>query len=62
MADLVRDNLSGSSAAVERRDALGRILGIGYGNGKQLVSRLNHYGITRADYEKALVLIEKESE
>lgn len=62
MADLVRDDLSGSAAAVARRDAMGRILGIGYGNGKQLVSRLNHYGITRLAYEEALVLIEKESE
>lgn len=62
LTDLVRDDLNGSSEAVKRRDALGKELGIGYGNGKQLVQRLNHYGVTRDEYEKALCAIEKESE
>lgn len=62
LTDLVRDDLNGSKTSVVRRDALGKQLGIGYGNGKQLVHRLNHYGITREEYEKALVAIEKESE
>ncbi|MBN2899351.1 MAG: ribonuclease M5 [Clostridia bacterium] len=62
MADLVKDDLSGSSEALRRRDALGKLLGIGYGNGKQLVNRLNHYGITREAYYEALSMLEKESD
>ncbi len=60
--DLVRDNLNGNATAHIRRDLLGKILGIGYGNGKQFINRLNHYGITREEYFKALSAIEKESE
>lgn len=60
--DLVRNNLSGNNAAHERRDSLGKVLGIGYGNGKQFINRLNHYGITRKEYLEALSVIEKESE
>jgi len=62
LTDLVRDDLNGFNSSVERRDALGKALGIGYGNGKQLLNRLNHYGITRKEYEQALSLIKKESE
>ena len=37
-----------------RRAAIGAKLGIGYGNGKQFLYRLNHYGITRDAYEEAV--------
>ena len=30
------------------------VLEIGYGNGKQFLYRLNHYGITRDAYEEAV--------
>ena len=33
---------------------IGAKLGIGYGNGKQFLYRLNHYGITRDAYEEAV--------
>ncbi len=62
LSDLVRDDLTGTPSSHHKRDALGKALGIGYGNGKQMVNRLNHYGITREEYEEALSRIEKESE
>ena len=37
-----------------RRAVIGAKLGIGYGNGKQFLYRLNHYGITRDAYEEAV--------
>ena len=36
-----------------RREAAAK-LGIGYGNGKQFLYRLNHYGITRDAFEEAV--------
>lgn len=54
MRDLVAYHLVGNSEAQERRDSLGKILGIGYGNAKQFLKRLNHYGVEREEFEKAL--------
>lgn len=53
-ADLVRYNLIGTPQAAGRRDRLGAILGIGYGNAKQFLKRLNHYGVTRQELEEAV--------
>lgn len=53
-SDLVRDGLSGMSQSAEKRAIVGKILGIGYCNSKQFLNRLNHYGVTREDYEKAI--------
>lgn len=52
--DLVKHQLIGSVNATTRRDRLGAILGIGYGNAKQFLKRLNHYGVTRAEFEEAV--------
>ncbi|KMT22924.1 ribonuclease M5 [Clostridium cylindrosporum] len=54
MTDMIVYRLSGGNDATKRRDALGAILGIGYGNAKQFLSRLNRYSITREEFEKAL--------
>lgn len=62
VTDLVMDDLNGTPSAHKRRDALGKFLGIGYGNGKQFINRLNHYGISRQEYEAGLAALEKESE
>lgn len=53
MADMVAYNLSGFPNSAAFRARLGAELGIGYGNAKQFVYRLNHYGISRSDFEKA---------
>lgn len=50
MDDLVNNNLVGSSFSVERRRKLGKILGIGYGNSKGFLRKLNAYGIDREDF------------
>ena len=51
MNDLVQNNLIMGSGAKERRIAVGEALGIGYTNAKQFLSRLNHYGITRKEFD-----------
>lgn len=48
--DLAYYNLTGTGMSVKRRDFMGRELGIGYGNAKQFLNRLNRYGITREEF------------
>lgn len=52
-ADLWRTGLEGAPDARARRTRLGDRLGIGYGNARQLLARLNHADITRAEFEAA---------
>lgn len=52
--DLIRNDLEGNPAAAERRNAVGKTLGIGYGNAKQFLIRLNRYGITRKEFDEAI--------
>lgn len=52
--DLLLNGLIGNDEASFKRDKMGQILGIGYGNAKQFLSRLNNYGVTREEFEKAL--------
>jgi ribonuclease M5 len=51
---LYENNLTGGTDSVKRREELGRILGIGYANGKQLVKRLNSYSISKDQFFEAL--------
>ena len=60
MEDLVYFMLAADSRAKDRRMALGKELGIGYGNAKQMISRLNNYGIDRDEFVKAIQKVEKE--
>ncbi len=55
--DLIRNDLEGNPAAAERRNEIGKILGIGYGNAKQFLIRLNRYGITREEFDQAVLAI-----
>lgn len=57
--DLFAFNLSAGETATKRREMLGKILGIGYANTKQLVKRLNTYGISREQFESAMEEIDK---
>lgn len=54
MSDMTYYSLTGAEHSRELRDRLGRKLGIGYGNGKAFLKRLNNYGISRAELEKAV--------
>ena len=42
-------------------EAIGAALGIGYGNAKQFLRRLNHYGVTRSEWEAALADLDEEN-
>lgn len=52
--DLVRHGLNGTQNAAARRARLGQLLGIGDANARQLLRRLNHYGITREEFQAAV--------
>lgn len=57
--DMVAYGLTLCEEASERRDALGDILGIGYGNTKTFLKRLNKYGIKRQAFEAAILRLEQ---
>ncbi|EYE89758.1 DNA primase [Fervidicella metallireducens AeB] len=59
MDDLIKFGLTGSNMASSRRDEVGKELGIGYGNAKQFLNRLNRYGITREEFTKAIEKIDE---
>ena len=60
--DLIRNGLIGNEDASHRRDELGKILGIGYGNAKQFLSRLNNYGVSREEFVEAVNSIDNTEE
>lgn len=45
--------LSGQAGSADLRAKIGALLGIGYGNAKQFLNRLNQYGITKEEFEEA---------
>lgn len=53
-AEMVSHGLSGSAESSKLRDKIGAELGIGYGNVKTFVKRLNSYGVTREEFSAAL--------
>lgn len=60
-SDMIRNGLEGGPGALKRRDQLGKYLGIGYGNSKQFLQRLNRFGVTREEFEQALSAIDLEN-
>lgn len=54
MTDLIKWGMSGNANAAENRDRIGALLGIGYGNAKTFLRRLNNYNISREDFEEAV--------
>jgi ribonuclease M5 len=59
MNDMIRWGLCYKDDAKEKRISLGNCLGIGYGNTKQFLDRLNHYGIEAEEIKKCLDEVEK---
>lgn len=59
--DLFTAGLSGQPDSSQKRARVGALLGIGYGNAKQFVKRLNHYGITRDEWDQALQMCREDS-
>lgn len=60
--DLIDAGLIGGEGAKERRIKLGKLLKIGYANGKQLHKRLMMFQISRQEFSKALAAILQEEE
>lgn len=60
ISDMITFGLTGNNESKERRDMLGKELGIGYGNTSQFLARLNNYGISREEFIKAVAKIDKE--
>lgn len=59
--EIISLGLAGGSNAAEKREKIGDILGIGYSNSKQFLNRLNNFGITREEFEKALERVENQN-
>ncbi|MDO5413996.1 MAG: ribonuclease M5 [Bacillota bacterium] len=57
--DMMAAGLVGQADSSARRQKLGKSLGIGYGNGKIFLQRLNKFGISREEFEKALQEIQR---
>ncbi len=53
-AEMVSFGLAGGAGSSLLRDKVGAALGIGYGNVKTFVNRLNSYGVTRAEFLEAV--------
>ena len=52
--DLFKAGLDGVEGAAARRAAVGKLLGIGYGNGEAFLRRLNGYGIEKDAFYEAV--------
>lgn len=52
--DMQRTGLCGAADAATRRQRVGKILGIGYGNSKSFLRKLNQYGITKEEFNEAI--------
>lgn len=59
--ELINLGLAGGPNSGFKREKLGEVLGIGYSNSKQFLNRLNNFGITREEFEKALERIEDDN-
>lgn len=53
-AEMVAYKLAGGVDSSKLRDKVGAALGVGYGNVKTFVRRLNNYGVTRQEFMEAL--------
>ena len=53
-AEMIQFNLAGGANSSKLRDKIGAALGIGFGNVKTFVRRLNSYGVTREEFLEAL--------
>ena len=53
-AEMIDFKLSSGVDSSKLRDKVGAILGIGYGNVKTFVRRLNNYGVTREEFLEAM--------
>ncbi len=57
--DMVEYNLTGTKESKKRRECLGDILGIGYGNARTFLKKLNGYNISREEFLNSIKVIDK---
>lgn len=57
--DMVDAGLAGGAGSKEKRQALGKALGIGYGNSLGFLKKLNAFGVTKEDFARELDKIER---
>lgn len=62
MEDLFKNGLLGEENSSVLRDKVGAYLGIGYGNGRQFLNRLNKYGISRKEFEEAIKKVKENND
>lgn len=60
MDDLMAAGLIVHPEAAKRREVMGKLLGIGYANGKQFFKRCQMFQITKEEFERALERFRKE--
>lgn len=60
--DLLKNGLNGSEEASARRAKVGAMLGIGWANAKTFLLRLNHYGVSRAEFMRAISELDGEEQ
>ncbi|AJA46272.1 ribonuclease M5 [Clostridium pasteurianum DSM 525 = ATCC 6013] len=58
--DMIFFKLTADIRAKERRDGVGRYLGIGYANSSQFLNRLNNFGISKEELVEAIKKAEEE--
>jgi len=54
--DMRKSGLSGNENASRKRAAAGKHLGIGYGNTGAFLKKLNKYGVTREEFDEAILV------
>ena len=57
--DLFEAGLTGRKDSVQRRQLVGAALGIGYGNARGFLKKLNSFGVSREDFEKSVRALEE---
>lgn len=57
--DMIKAGLLGGAGSREKRQILGKALGIGYGNSSSFLKKLNAFGITREDFEREVEKAER---
>lgn len=60
--DLIENGLCGGESSRRRREMLGDMLGMGYGNSKQFLNRLNNFNITREEFLEGVKELKKHYE
>ena len=59
MSDLLKAKMVGDVSAAKRREKAGALLHIGYGNAKTFLKKLNHFSISREEWDKVIAAMEE---